>query len=179
METQPAVRTRPPVTAAGKNSISRTVTPVGRFLAELGGMCAVMCVGGIILTFASFEAASWLGYPNLARQAPELSVLIIAVCLSVPMAAYMAVRGHRRRHNLEMTGSTIGVAIVVAVLLWFGVFPASGQPNWHSLFGLVCGPACLLMVVEMLISFHMYSGRAAEHGSDTRKQPGVVGGDTR
>jgi hypothetical protein len=161
------------------NSIARTAGPAGRFLAELGGMCAVMCIGGTILTFASFEAASWLGYPDLARQAPELSVLIIAVCLSVPMAAYMAVRGHPRRHNLVMAGSTLGVAIVVAALLWSGIIAASGLPNWHSLFGLVCLPACLVMVVEMLISFNMYSGRAAEHGSGTGKHPGAVGGDPR
>jgi hypothetical protein len=32
--------------------------------------------------------------------------------------------------------------------------------NWHSLFGLVCGPAWLLMIVEMLISFRTFSGRA-------------------
>jgi hypothetical protein len=41
-----------------------------------------------------------------------------------------------------------------------GVIPATGQQGWHSLFGLVCGPACRVMVVEMLISFNMYSGRA-------------------
>jgi hypothetical protein len=60
---------------------------VGRFLAELGGMCAVMCAGGMILSLAFFGAAARLGYPNLDRQAPEVSVLIIAVCLSLPMAA--------------------------------------------------------------------------------------------
>jgi hypothetical protein len=138
--------------------------PVGRFLAELGGMCAVMCVGGTIVGFASFEAASGLGYPNLARQAPELSVLIIAVCLALPMAAYMAVRGHGRRHNLEMTGSTVGAGVLLAGLLWSGIIPASGLQTWHSLFGLVCGPACLLMIVEMLFSFGMYSGRARHQG---------------
>ncbi len=160
MRTQPIGRTPTPVTAAGKSSIARTARPAGRFLAELGGMCAVMCAGGTILSFASFEAAKWLGYPELAQQAPELSVVIIAVCLSLPMAVYMAVRGHPRRHNLEMTGSTIGVGILVTGLLWFGIIPASGLHDWHSLFGLVCGPACLLMIVEMLISFDMYSGRA-------------------
>jgi hypothetical protein len=36
------------------------------------------------------------------------------------MAGYMAVRGHGRRHNLEMTASTIGVGIVVIGLLWSG-----------------------------------------------------------
>jgi hypothetical protein len=166
MRTQPAERTPTPVTAAGKSSASRTAGPVGRFLAELGGMCAVMCVGGTIVSFAAFEIASGLGYPNLARQAPELSVLIIAVCLALPMAAYMAVRGHGRRHNLEMTGSTLGVGLVVLGLLWSGVIASSGLQNWHGLFGLVCGPACLVMIVEMSISFNMYSGRAAEHGSE-------------
>jgi hypothetical protein len=91
MQTQPAERT--PATAARKRSLARTVTPAGRFLAEVAGMCAVMCAGGAILSFAAFETASGLGYPNLAQQSPYLSVVIITVCLSLPMAVYMAVRG--------------------------------------------------------------------------------------
>jgi hypothetical protein len=31
------------------------------------------------------------------------------------------------------------------------------------LFGLICLPACLIMVVEMLISFNVYSGRERHH----------------
>jgi hypothetical protein len=164
MQTQPAKRGPAPLTAASKSPGSRTATtPVGRFLAELGGMCAVMCVGGGILSFASFAVASGLGYPNLVQQAPELSAAIITACLALPMAGYMAVRGHGRRHNLEMTGSTIGVGIVVIGLLWSGVISASGLAGWHSLFGLICGPACLIMIVEMLFSFNMYSGRVRHH----------------
>jgi hypothetical protein len=49
---------------------------------------------------------------------------------------------------------------VVIALLWSGAISASGVQTWHSLFGLICGPACLVMVVEMLLSFNMYSGRA-------------------
>ena len=94
MRTQPVERARTPVAAARKSQFSRTVTPVGRFLAELGGMCAVMCAGGSILCFAFFGIAGGLGYPNLVQQAPELSAVIIAVCLAVPMAVYMAIRGH-------------------------------------------------------------------------------------
>lgn len=44
-----------------------------------------------------------------------------------------------------------------------GALPATGLPGWHSLFGLICGPACLIMMVEMLLSFNMYSGRACHH----------------
>jgi hypothetical protein len=152
-----------PTTAVRRGLVSRTVTPVDRFLAELAGMCAVMCLGGSLLSFASFQSASWLGYPDLALRAPELSAAIVTVCLASPMAVYMAVRGHGRRHNVVMTGSTLGVGVVVIGLLWSGAISASGLQNWHGLFGLVCAPACLVMVVEMLISFSMYSGRARHH----------------
>jgi MFS family permease len=146
-----------------KSLVSRTVVPVGRFLAELGGMCAVMCIGGGAVSFAVFEIVSWLGYPELVQQSLYLSIVIVTVCLSVPMAAYMVVRGHGRRHNRVMTGTTIGVGIAVMALVWFGVVPTGELLTWRDVFGLVCGPACLLMVTEMLISFNVYSGRAHQH----------------
>jgi hypothetical protein len=160
MRTQPTETTPAPAPGATKSSVIRSVTPVGRFLAELAGMCAVMCIGGVALGFAAFEVADVLGYPSMAVQAPELSAAIITVCLALPMAVYMAVRGHGRRHNLVMTGSTILVGLVVIGLLWSGVISADGLQNWRSLFGLICPPACLVMVAEMLISFNMYSRRA-------------------
>jgi hypothetical protein len=160
MQTQPAERTPIPATAAEKSPPSRTVTPVGRFLAELGGMCAVMCVGGSIASLVAFQLATWLGYPDLVQQSPYLSIVIVAVCLSLPMAIYMAARGHGRRHNLEMTGTTIGVGLAMVGLVWSGVISTAGLQTWRDVFGLVCGPACLLMIVQMLISFNMYSGRA-------------------
>jgi hypothetical protein len=160
MATQSAERT--PAAVAGKRSASRTPTPAGRFMAEVGGMCAVMCVGGGILSFAAFEAASGIGYPGLVHRSPYLSVAIITVCLAVAMAVYMAVRGHGRRHNLEMTAVTVGVGIVVIALLWSGVIARSGLHTWLDPFGLVCGPACLLMIAQMLFSFNMYSGRAGQ-----------------
>lgn len=58
-----------------------------------------------------------------------------------------------------MTGSTIGVGLVVIGLLWSGAISASALPGWHTLFMLICGPACLIMIAEMLFSFNMYSGR--------------------
>jgi hypothetical protein len=63
-----------------------------------------------------------------------------------------------------MTGTTIGVGIAVIGLLWSGAISTSGLQTWGDVFGLVCGPACLLMIVEMLISFKMYSGRTHQSG---------------
>jgi hypothetical protein len=167
MRTQPTHGTPGPAPAAHRSPGFRTITPAARFLAELGGMCAVMCLGGSALGFAAFSIASALGYPNLAAQQPELSAAIVTVCLAVPMAVYMAVRGHGRRHNLLMTGSTIAVGAVVTGLLASGAISADSLVNWHSLFGLICGPACLIMIVEMLGSFSMYSGRTRHHGTAT------------
>jgi hypothetical protein len=159
MRTQPTERTPASAPAAA----IRIASPVARFLAELGGMCAVMCIGGSVMSLASFEIAKALGYPNMALQAPELSAAIVTICMALPMALYMAVRGHDRRHNLVMTASTVGVGLVVIGLLWSGAIAASGLQTWRSLFGLVCGPACLVMIVDMLFSFNMYSGRARQH----------------
>ena len=173
MKIQPFSRTLPPgagpVTRTGGSSIPRLIPRsgrrVGHFLAELAGMCAVMCLGGNVLCLAAFGAATAFGYPNLAQQEPELSVVIVTVCLALPMAAYMAIRGHGRRHNLEMTGTTIAVGAVLVGLIRFGVISTSGLDGWGTLFGMVCGPACLIMVVQMLISFGMYSGATRHHGS--------------
>jgi hypothetical protein len=160
MRTQPASRTPPPITHTGQGPISRAIKPGARFAAELAGMCAVMCIGGTLLSLAAFAAAKGLGHPDLARQAPELSVLIITACLALPMAIYMTVRRHPLRHNMLMTGSTIAVGAAVIGLLWSGAIAASSLPTSHALFGLVCGPACVFMVAEMLLSFGMYSGRS-------------------
>jgi hypothetical protein len=85
--------------------------PIARFLAELAGMCAVMCIGGSVLSLASFAIAKALGYSNLAQQALELSAAFVTVCVALPMAVSVAVRGHGRRRNVVMTGSTVGVGI--------------------------------------------------------------------
>jgi hypothetical protein len=104
MRTQPAERGRNPCGSGSKEANlphrhARRPVP-----SRTGGMCVVMCAGGGILSFASFEIASGLGYPNLVQQAPELSAAMITVCLAAPMAAYMTIRGHGRRHDREAPG---------------------------------------------------------------------------
>lgn len=159
MRAQPAYRA--PATAPEKKPIAHVVQPAGRFLAELVAMCAVMCLGGRLLTLVAFQTAAWLGSPQLAMQAPEFSAIVVAACLALPMIAYMAVRGHPHRHNLVMSGTTLAVGVVLAGLLWSGAI--RGTFDSQSLFGLVCAPACLLMIGQMLLSFPMYSGRALHH----------------
>src|SRR4026207_1910704 len=99
-------------------------TAIRRFSLHFLEMCIVMCAGGAVLNIAVFGAAMFLGYSNLVLQAPELSILIIAVDLTLAMAGYMALRGHATRHNVEMSGSTFVGGILFIGALWAGMLPA-------------------------------------------------------
>src|SRR5512132_1690816 len=92
--------------AGGKPMVAFLRRPVPRFAVEFLGMCAAMCVGGRVLSGAFFDG---LGFETLAQRSLASAVLVIVVSLSLPMAVYMALRGHWWRHNLTMTASTVTV----------------------------------------------------------------------
>jgi hypothetical protein len=94
--------------------------PVGRFAVHFLQMCAVMCAGAIALSLLFFGAARLLGYTDLAQTAPELSVLVIAINLSLPMAVWMRFMGMAWRPTLEMSGSTMVVGLLLIVAYWPG-----------------------------------------------------------
>ena len=146
------------------NPIVRLVRrPAGRFIAYFVEMCAVMCAGGALLDVAFFQSAAVIGYPNLVQQAPALSLLVAAVNYAVAMFAWMLVRGHDARHNLEMSGTTIGVGILFVGAFWLGLIPTGSLTAWPSLVKLECGPQCAVMLALMLLRFDMYSGRKDHH----------------
>lgn len=132
---------------------------IRRFALHFMEMCVVMCAGGAVLSVAIFGAATAFGHPNLVGQAPELSILIIGIDFALAMAAYMALRGHPTRHNLEMSGSTVVGALVLVGGLWLGWIPQATLDTWSSLFAFMCGPLCVLMFVVMAARFDHYGGR--------------------
>lgn len=138
-------------------------TAIRRFALHFLEMCVAMCAGGALLNVAMFGAAAWLGYPNLVAQAPELSILIVAIDLALAMALYMSLRGHPTRHNVEMSGSTLVGAIPFIGALWLGMIPPAGLESWLSLFAFMCGPLCLLMFLAMVVRFEHYGGRVGAH----------------
>lgn len=132
--------------------VVRFLQPVGRFVMHYAEMCMVMCVGAISLSVLIFGGAGLLGYPNLPQRAPELTVLIIAVNLSLPMAVWMRFRGMAWRPTLEMSGSTMLAGLLLIAAYWLGIV-AQG-----SLLGLQTGIlACPLMLAVMLVRFPLYS----------------------
>lgn len=133
--------------------------PLGRFAAHLVEMCMVMCVGAIVLSVLFFGAAAMLGYTNLPQTATELSVLVIALNLSVPMVVWMRFRGMAWQPTLEMGGATmvVGLALIGASRL--------GLVAEDSLIGIQTSLACPVMLGVMLFRFRLYSqGHAAHSG---------------
>jgi hypothetical protein len=129
-------------------------------------MCIAMCVGGGALNALVFVVGpAQLGYPDLRTTSPELALLLIACLYTLPMAEWMRFRGMTWRPILEMSGVTVGLAMMVIVLAALGILSGEDLHSWAFMF---CGPACVLMLPVMLLRLDLYAGRTGEH---THRRP--------
>jgi len=135
-------------------------------------MCVAMCVGGGILTALLFKAGpALLGYPDLRERSPELALVVVACNLALPMGAWMRLRGMAWRPALEMSGATVGLAVVLAGL---GAVPEGTLRAWlvAEPVPAFCGPACGVMLVVMLFRLGLYTGRTSHqmgHGTQAAR----------
>jgi hypothetical protein len=120
-------------------------------------MCMVMCAGAVVLSLLFFGGASLLGYSDVLQRAPELSALIFALSLSVPMAAWMRFRGIDWRPTLEMSGSTMLVGLVLTAGYWLDMVAK------NSLIEIQASLACPVMFAVMLLRFRLYSDHTRHH----------------
>jgi len=130
---------------------------VGRFLAHLAEMCMVMCAGALLLSVLIFGAAELLGYTNLPQRLPELSVLVIAINLSLPMAVWMRFRGMQWRPTLEMSGATMLTGLLLIVAYRLDIVAKD------SLIEVQTSLACPAMLAAMLLRFRLYSSHHTRH----------------
>ena len=116
-------------------------------------MCVAMCIGMMVLGGPLVGAARLFGYSDPTRQLPELTALVMAVTMSVPMAAWMRYRmRHDWRSIAEMSGAMGAEAILVIGAAGLGLLPRSDVVSWvHTLMV----PA---MLVPMLYRLDLYSG---------------------
>lgn len=153
-----ATKTRPLGTAPGRDGpVVKILRPMGRFAMHLGEMCMVMCAGAIALSVAFFGGADLLGYSDLSQQAPALSVFVIALNLSLPMAVWMRFRGMQWGPTLEMAGSTMVVGLLLIAAYWADLVAAD------RLIEIQTSLACPVMIATMLVRFRLYSGSHAAH----------------
>jgi hypothetical protein len=116
-----------------------------------------MCAGAIGLSVLFFGAAGLLGYTDLPQRLPVLSALVVAVNLSLPMAAWMRFRGMEWRPTVEMSGTTMGFGLLLIGAYQLDLVAAS------SLIELQASFACPLMLAAMLFRFGYYSRGHHEH----------------
>lgn len=129
--------------------------PAGRFLAHLAEMCVVMCLGALALSFAVFGGAGLIWSMDLSQRFPELSTLLIAINLSLPMLAWMRYRGMAWRPSLEMSGATMIVGLLIILAFWLDLVARDG------LIDLQTSLACPVMLAVMLARFRLYAGTMA------------------
>jgi hypothetical protein len=134
-----------------------SLRPAGRFLAHLAEMCVVMCAGAAALSIAVFGGATLIWSIDLTQRFPELSALLIAVNLSLPMLAWMRYRGMAWRPTLEMSGATMIVGLLIIVAYWLDIVAKNG------LIELQTSLACPVMLAVMLVRFPLYAGTMAHH----------------
>ena len=123
-------------------------------------MCISMCAGGAILALVLLGIPARMGAPDLREQFPELGLILIAVLLTLPMAAWMRFRGMEWRPIVEMSVVPIGLAILLIGLTWFGV---ASESALQMSFGSFCGISCIGMFVVMLFRLDLYTGRTGHH----------------
>jgi hypothetical protein len=167
MQAQPTIETSARSTAA-RDSWAQRFGPVARFALQFVEMCAAMCVGGIALDLAVFQGLALVGYPHFFQENREISILILGVNFAVAMAAWMAVRRHPWRHNIEMSSTAVVAAVLlIAAGWWFGFAPSTTIPGWFGQVAFQCAPSCALMGAYMLFRYKHYSRSADHHAHDT------------
>jgi len=123
-------------------------------------MCIAMCAGGAILSVIVFGIPALLGASSLREQFPELGLILIAILLTVPMAAWMLFRRMEWRPVLEMSAVPFGLAILLIGLAWVGV---ASDSILQTEFGMFCGISCVGMFAVMLFRLDLYTGRSGHH----------------
>jgi hypothetical protein len=133
-------------------------------------MYAAMCIGGVILNTLVFAVGPTLfGYPDLRQRYVGLALVVDAVLFTAPMATWRRIRGMAWYPTVEMSGATVGLAIVVVALAGIGVVSPSGLHAWVNAS---CAPWCAVMLVTMLFRLPLYTGRTGHQmGHRTHAHP--------
>lgn len=134
---------------------------VGAFALHFFEMCAPMCVGFVVGDAIYFWAAEQRGYAEPFVELPVLSVVVVTFAMTVPMAAWMLVRGMSRRAVVEMSAVMPVLAAGLLALGWLSVL------RMGDLALLEHGLMVPAMLVPMALRLDLYTGRAGHrHGAD-------------
>jgi hypothetical protein len=102
-------------------------------------MLAVMMLGMIVSAAALLTVVGLKTWDEVTTQYATQALVVMAVGMTVPMAAWMLARGMGRRNTYEMAAAMAIPVIPFLCLVWFGVTESA-----------LCGPYCAVSVVAML-----------------------------
>jgi hypothetical protein len=102
--------------------------PVRTFARHYAEMVIVMLLGMFVLGGAAAVLLSLVGVDvgDWQTDAVELSLLGMAVTMTVPMVAWMRYRGHGWAPTVEMSAAMMVPSFVAVGLLWAGVVEDAG-----------------------------------------------------
>jgi len=163
--------------ARSESQIDTVITPrvarlsqIGHFVKHYFEMCLPVCIGFAVGDLVYFWSAGLFGYSEPFRELPELSVVVVALAMTAPMAAWMLFRGMARRPTAEMSAA---MPILAIVLLAFGRLAI--VPN-GDLALLEHGLMMPVMLVPMLFRLDVYTGRTS-HAEHIAGAPTTLAGD--
>lgn len=112
---------------------------------QLAEMLLVMLAGMMVLAVPAAAIERALGYPDLGTTMPAAATLVMAAEMTLPMALWMAFRGHHRRGVMEMSAVMAVPAIALAAAGAAGlVSPLASESAYH--------PAMLVAMVAYLLA---------------------------
>jgi hypothetical protein len=134
--TAPAQRGSPQQPSSPEAGHKRHLSPFWRHFLE---MLAAMAVG-MVVTGAIFVSVTGLKtWDEVTVQYPNQVLLAMAAGMSIPMVAWMLVRGMGRRNAGEMAAAMVLPVLPFLCLVWF-----------HVGKGAQCGGYCAATIVAML-----------------------------
>jgi len=145
------------VQTVNKAQIPTVLLQVGYFIRHYVEMLLVCCIGGFILNFLFFMGIAQVGYPNFFQLYPELSIMVIAILLTVPMLTWMRFRGHEWRPTLEMAGVPIVLGVILVSASWLKIIPKA------EMLTLMKDLVCPAMLIPMLFRLDLYTSNHASH----------------
>ena len=125
--------------------------PAAHWFAHLIEMVLVMLVGMQILFGELAAVANAVGYGDPMIRLPELSTVVMALTMAIPMALWMDYRGHHRRGIVEMSGAMILPAAAVLAAGTIGIVGRQDLPGAYHTWMYVA------MLALMVVRRHEYS----------------------
>lgn len=145
-----------------KSRIPESALKVGRFLWHYAEMLLAMGIGGFLFSLLLRQIPESSSYAAAFARGTYLRAIVSSLFMTVPMVAWMIVRGHGWRHSWEMTGAMLAPVAAIIVLRMLG---ADAFLPWISKIN--CPAMDLAMLVYMLYHRDHYTGGAGHSAHTT------------